>query len=277
MSANVPRYAVIGHPVAHSLSPRLHALFAAQTGIAQAYTTIDAAPEAFADTLRGFFAQGGRGANVTLPHKAAACALADVHSATARRLGVANVLTALPDGRIEGDSNDGEGMLAGMRRHAGIEPRGSEVLLLGAGGAARAAAFALLDGGIRGVTIANRTPERAQALAAALADAARVPVVRWEDLASRPPFDLIVNATSAGVQHAALALPSSLAHARTAAYDLSYGAAAQAFIDWARRAGCASACDGLGMLVETAAASFERWHGVRPDAYAALRSLRDRA
>jgi shikimate dehydrogenase len=277
MSANVPRYAVIGHPVAHSLSPRLHALFAAQTGIAQAYTTIDATPEAFADKLRGFFAQGGRGANVTVPHKAAACALADVHSATARRLGVANVLTVLPDGRIEADSNDGEGMLAGMRRHGGIEPHGSEVLLLGAGGAARAAAFALLDGGIRGVTIANRTPERAHALAAALADAAHVQVVRWEDLASRPPFDLIVNATSAGVQHAALALPSSLAHARTAAYDLSYGPAAQAFIAWARRAGCASASDGLGMLVETAAASFERWHGVRPDADAALRSLRDRS
>lgn len=272
MPAVVSRYAVIGHPVAHSLSPRLHALFAVQTGIALEYTAIDATPEAFADTVRTFFAHGGRGANVTLPHKGAAFAVADVHSAASRRLGVANVLTCLPDGRVEADSNDGAGMLTDMRGRCGIDPRGGGVVLLGAGGAARAAAFALLDAGIRGITIANRTAERAQTLARALDDA-RVQAIGWDDLDRRGPFDLIVNATSAGVQHAALALPPSLAQARTAAYDLSYGPAAQPFIDWARRAGCASAFDGLGMLVETAAASFERWHGVRPDADAALAEI----
>lgn len=273
MPAIVPRYAVFGHPIAHSLSPRLHALFAAQTGIALEYDAIDATPDAFADTVRTFFAQGGRGANVTLPHKAAAFALADVQTATAQRLGVANVLTRLPDGRIEDDSNDGAGMLADMRGRCGIDPRGSKVLLLGAGGAARAAAFALLDAGIRGITIANRTTERAHALAVALADAVRVRVVRWEDLESRRPFDLIVNATSAGVQRATLELPSSLAHARTATYDLSYGPAAQPFIGWATQAGCGCAFDGLGMLVETAAASFERWHGVRPNVDVALAKI----
>jgi len=270
MPAVVSRYAVIGHPVAHSLSPRLHALFAAQTGIALEYTAIDAAPGMFADTLRAFFAQGGHGANVTLPHKAAAFAFADVQTATAQRLGVANVLTALPDGRIEADSNDGAGMLVDMRGRCGIDPRGNAVLLLGAGGASRAAAFALLDAGVRSITIANRTTARAQALAAALADAARVQVVGWENLERCSPFDLIVNATSAGVQHAALTLPPSLVQASTAAYDLSYGPAARPFVDWARRAGCAAAFDGLGMLVETAAASFERWHRVRPDVDAAL-------
>jgi shikimate dehydrogenase len=183
------------------------------------------------------------------------------------------VLTALPDGRIEADSNDGAGMLADMRGRRGIDPRGCEALLLGAGGAARAVAFALLDAGVHGITIANRTVERAQVLAQVLDDAIRVRAVGLGGLQRRGPFDLIVNATSAGVRHAALALPPSLAHARKAAYDLSYGPSARPFIDWARRAGCASAFDGLGMLVETAAASFERWHGMRPDTEAALNEL----
>jgi len=273
MSAAVPRYAVIGHPIAHSLSPRLHALFSAQTGVALEYIAIDAAPGMFADTVHTFFARGGHGANITLPHKAAAFALADARTATAQRLGVANVLTSLPDGRTEADSNDGAGMLADMRGRRGIDPRGGEVLLLGAGGAARAAAFALLDAGIRRITIANRTVERAQALATALDDATRVRVVGLDDLARCGPFDLIVNATSAGVQHATLVLSATLAHARMAAYDLSYGPAARPFIEWAKGAGCRAAFDGLGMLVETAAASFERWHGLRPDVDAALAGI----
>lgn len=273
MSRSVSRCAVFGHPVAHSLSPRLHALFAAQTGVALEYVAIDTAPEAFAGAVRGFFAAGGRGANVTLPHKAAAFALADLRTATTRRLGVANVLTRLPDGRIEAGSNDGAGMLADLRGRCGFDPGGREVLLLGAGGAARAAAFALLDAGAGGLAIANRTVERAQVLAEALAEPERVRVVNWHALGQSRAFDLIVNATSAGVQHAALSLPPSLVNA-AAAYDLGYGPAAEPFVAWARDAGCAAAFDGLGMLVETAAASFERWHGVRPDVDAALRELR---
>lgn len=270
---SISRYAVFGHPVAHSLSPRLHALFAAQTGIALEYTAIDAAAGAFDDAVHGFFAAGGSGANVTLPHKGAAFALADTRTATAQRLGVANVLTRLPDGRIEADSNDGAGMLADMRAHCGIDPRGRKVLLLGAGGAARAAAIALLDAGVASLVIANRTLGRAQALVAALDDPARVGIARWEELARCEAFDVIVNATSAGVRHAELALPSSLASPRTAAYDLSYGEAARPFVAWAQNACCTVACDGLGMLVETAAASFERWHGVRPDGESARRAL----
>lgn len=273
MPAAVPRYAVFGHPIAHSLSPRLHALFAAQTGIALEYTAIDVAPEAFAGAVRDYFATGGRGANVTLPHKTAAFALADTHTPTAQRLGVANVLTALPDGRIEADSNDGAGMLADLRGRCGADLADRQVLLLGAGGAACAAAFALLDAGVAVLAIANRTAARAEALAEILADAARVHVLGWENLDRCGPFDLIVNATSAGVQHAALALPSALANARTFAYDLSYGPAARPFVEWAKAAGCASAFDGLGMLVETAAASFERWHGERPDVDAASKEL----
>jgi shikimate dehydrogenase len=270
----MPRYAVFGHPIAHSLSPRLHALFAEQTGIALEYTAIDVSPDEFGRALGEFFARGGHGANVTLPHKAAAFALADVHTPTAQRLGVANVLTLLPDGRVEADSNDGAGMIADMRGRFGCDPRGRGVLLLGAGGAARAAAFALLDAGARSLTLANRTPERARALVDALSEPGRARASAWAELGHRGPFDLVVNATSAGVQHAALALPSSLVQAHTFAYDLSYGPAARPFVAWAQAAGCAAVFDGLGMLVETAAASFERWHGVRPDADAALKAIR---
>jgi shikimate dehydrogenase len=267
----IPRYAVLGHPIAHSLSPRLHAIFSAQTGIVLEYVALDAEPDDFAQAVRGFFAGGGCGANVTLPHKAAAFALAEVRTPLAQRLGVANVLTRLPDGRLEADSNDGAGLLTDLRRRCGIEPRGCDVLLLGAGGAARAAALALLDAGVRRLTIANRTFERAQALADGVAGPVRV--VRRDALDRLEACDLVVNATSAGVLHAGLALPASLADAHTTAYDLSYGPAAQPFLQWAREAGCKAAFDGLGMLVETAAASFQRWHGVRPDADAALRAL----
>jgi shikimate dehydrogenase len=267
----VCRYAVFGHPVAHSLSPRLHALFAAQCGIALEHVAIDTAPDRFVDDARAFFAAGGRGANVTLPHKAAAFEFADVRTPTAQRLGVANVLTRLPDGRIEADSNDGGGMLADMHGRCEIDPRGRDVVLLGAGGAARAAAFALLDAGVKNLVIANRTFERARALADALSGPVRV--LRWDALDRSGAFDLIVNATSAGIQQAALALPPSLFHAGSIAYDLSYGAAAQPFLDWARGTDCAAAFDGLGMLVETAAASFERWHGVWPDSRRALEAI----
>lgn len=272
MSA-VPRYAVFGHPIAHSLSPRLHALFAAQTGRALAYVTLDATPAAFTSAMREFFAGGASGANVTLPHKSAACALADVHTPTAHRLGVANVLTLLPDGRLEADSNDGAGMLADLSGRCGVDPRNREVLLLGAGGAARAAAFALLDAGVARLTIANRTEARARRLEEVLAAPRRVRVLAWDQLAAAGAFALVINATSAGVQRAELALPASLISAQTFAYDLSYGPAAQPFVAWAHAAGCGAASDGLGMLVATAAASFLRWHGVQPDLAAALRAL----
>lgn len=276
MPRRLPRFAVFGHPIAHSLSPRLHALFAAQTGIVLDYVAIDVAPDAFAAGVREFLAAGGVGANVTLPHKAAAFELADVTTPVARRLGVANVLTRLADGRLEADSNDGAGLLADLRR-IGTGLRGRDVLLLGAGGAARASAFALLDAGVARLVIANRTQARAQALADDLAQSTRVQVLAWERLDAAAPCGLLVNATSAGVRHADLKLPTTLVDAHSVAYDLSYGPAAQAFVDWARAAGCAAAADGLGMLVETAAASFERWHGVRPDVAAALRSLRERS
>jgi shikimate dehydrogenase len=164
-------------------------------------------------------------------------------------------------------------MIADLRGRLGADPGGRDVLLLGAGGAARAAAFALLDAGARSLMVANRTPARAQELVDALREPERAHALEWAALDRCAGFDLIVDATSAGVQQAALALPRCLVKTRTFAYDLSYGRAARTFVEWAQAAGC-TAMDGLGMLVETAAASFERWHGVRPDANAALKAIR---
>ena len=267
-------YALFGHPVAHSLSPRIHAAFAKQTGIAMDYVAIDAAPEAFADALAAFAASGGSGANITLPHKIDALALCSDVSARARRCGAVNTLIRTDTG-WRGDNTDGAGLVRDLTGREQHDLRERRALLLGAGGAAAGIAPALLDAGIRELVIVNRTPERADALADAMGVPGRVHSRYWNDLRNLGNFDLIVNATSAARTHEALGLPFALAYRNTVAVDLGYGDAAVDFLAWARSAGCADAIDGLGMLVEQAAESFEIWHGVRPQTdpvYARLRS-----
>jgi len=268
------QFAVFGHPVAHSLSPRIHQAFAQQSGIALEYRAIDATPEAFAAAVRGFFAAGGAGANVTLPHKGAAFALADERSEAATRAGSANVLSPLPGGRLAAHNTDGAGLLRDLTERHGADLRGRDALLLGAGGAARSAAWALLDAGVETLTIVNRTPETADALADAIGEPARVHTRYWDDLANLGSYDLILNATSAGVLGGGLALPMSLVGARASCYDLAYGAAAVGFIAWATAAGARHAWDGLGMLVEQAAEAFALWHGTRPDTEPVYQALR---
>lgn len=274
MTADASRFAVFGHPIAHTLSPRIHHLFGAQLGIPVDYQAIDAAPDGFAAAVQAFFAGGGRGANVTLPHKRAAFGLAQVHSRAAERVGTANVLTPAADGTLHAHNTDGDGLVRDLAERHQVDLRGRETLLLGAGGAAHGVAWALLDAGVDGLTIVNRTAETANALADRLGEPGRARTRYWEDLDSIGSFDLVVNATSAGVQGQSLALPFSLAGARALCYDLSYGAAATPFLAWARAADARHAFDGLGMLVETAADAFELWHGKRPDTEPVYRELR---
>jgi shikimate dehydrogenase len=271
------RYAVFGHPVAHSLSPRIHAAFGSQHGIALEYTAIDAAPDAFAATLERFAAEGGAGANVTLPLKEQAFALAATLSARARRAGAVNTLVRDGD-RWHGDNTDGAGLVRDLTDRHGLDLRGRRVLLLGAGGSARGVAPALLDAGVLEMVIVNRTPERADALCDVLGEPARAVSRYWEDLHDLGDFELIVNSTSAGRQpDAAFSLPLSLVNSMTTAVDLTSGDAAIAFLAWARAARCRNSVDGLGMLVEQAAESFERWHGVRPDTAPVYAALRERS
>lgn len=267
------RYAVFGHPIGHSLSPAIHRAFGAQCGIALEYTAIDAPPESFADAMHRFLASA-HGANVSLPHKAAAFALADDRSAAAIRSSSANVLTRHADGRLAAHNTDGAGLVRDLTDRQQCELRGRRVLLLGAGGAARGVAWDLLDAGVEELTIANRTPDTAAALAGALG-VTRARARYWQDLAELGSFDLIVHATSAGVLGQPLTLPPGLVNPQTVGYDLSYGKGARAFLEWLQGAGAKAACDGLGMLVEQAADAFALWHDVRPQTdpvYAQLRA-----
>ena len=269
-----PQFAVFGHPISHSLSPAIHQAFAQQCGIELEYRAIDVPPAGFADAVRRFFADGGRGANVTLPHKAAAFALADKHSVAATRAGTANVLTRLDDGRLAAHNTDGDGMVRDLAERHEVDLRGRDTLLLGAGGAARGVAWPLLDAGVQSLTIVNRSPAAADALADAIGEPARVRTRYWDDLATIGSFDLIVNATSAGVLGGGLQLPLSLVGARATCYDLAYGSAAIGFLAWAKAAGARYAWDGLGMLVEQAAEAFALWHGRRPDTEPVYQALR---
>ena len=263
-------FAVFGRPIAHSLSPAIHAAFARQAGIDMDYVAIDAP-----DLDTALTAFDGDGGNVTLPHKQHAAELCTSLGERALRSGVVNTLSRV-DGGWHGDNTDGVGLVRDLTGRHRLDLRGRRTLLLGAGGGARGVAPALLDAGIAELFIVNRTAGRTDALADSLGEPARVHPRHFEDLKSLGEFDLVVNATSA-TRHGDLPfLPISLVGRRTTAVDLSYGEAAIPFLAWARAAAAHEAIDGLGMLVEQAAESFHLWHGVRPDTHAVYAALRER-
>jgi len=265
------RYAVIGNPVTHSLSPRIHGEFARACGQDIEYTRIEAPLEAFAATVERFRRAGGKGLNVTLPFKGEAFRYCDRASERARLAQAVNTLVFGED--AFGDTTDGIGLVTDLQANLGLELRGLRVLLLGAGGAAQGVVGALLEAGVGGLVIANRTPAKAEALAtrhAALAPG-KVSAGAYEALEGAS-FDLVVNATSAGLQGALPALPAGVLREGVLAYDMMYGRET-AFLQAAKAAG-ARTSDGLGMLVEQAAASFALWRGVRPQTRAVLAGLR---
>lgn len=261
------RYAVIGHPVAHSKSPWIHAQFARATGEAIEYGAIDAPADGFVREVEKFRAAGGKGLNVTLPFKGEAfryCA------GTTERAAAAQAVNTLLLDRAQpfGDNTDGVGLLRDLTVNLGRSLAGAQVLLLGAGGAAQGVLAPLAQAGVASIVIANRTPARARALAV------RVPGVAacgFDTLDGRA-FDLVVNATAAGLDGELPRLPQGLFRPGALAYDMLYGRDTE-FLAMARAAG-AAACDGLGMLVEQAAESFLVWRGVRPDTRTVLAVLR---
>lgn len=268
-------YAVFGHPVAHSLSPQIHAAFARQTGIDLRYDAIDATLETFFDALEAFAAAGGQGANITLPLKESAFALSATTTDRARRAGAVNTLARTGD-QWHGDNTDGAGLVRDLTERHGLDLRQRRTLMIGAGGAARGIAPSLLDAGIGELYIVNRTPERADALVDTLGQPGRVHARYLADLPALGDFGLLINATSAARGGQLPRLPMSLLGPRSAAVDLSYGEAAIPFLAWARAAGALEAVDGLGMLVEQAAESFALWHGVRPQTDAVYDALHAR-
>jgi len=255
------RYAVFGNPIGHSKSPRIHAAFAEQTGESLRYEAIEAPRSDFAGAWRAFVAAGGKGANVTVPFKQEAFALAEVLSPRARLAGAVNTLMVGRDGRLYGDTTDGVGLVRDLEAHA-APLRGARVLLLGAGGASRGVIEPLLEAGAGSLTIANRTVAKAEELAALFAGNGKVSGCGFGDVAG--PFDLVINATSASLTGDLPPLPDDLFAADGLAYDMMYAAEPTVFLRWAAERG-ARTVDGLGMLIEQAAESFWLWRQVRPE------------
>lgn len=267
------RYAVIGHPISHSKSPLIHSRFAAQTRQDMIYEALLAPLDDFAGSVRTFIAAGGRGANVTVPFKEQAWQLATRLTPRAQAAGAVNTLS-FENGEILGDNTDGTGLTRDIRDHLATHIAGQRVLLLGAGGAARGCLLPLLDERPARLTLANRTPARAAALVDEFARHTPAGIVfehRAID-ALNGPYDLIINATAAGLSDQALALPDSLFTPQTLAYDMLYGRDT-AFLQQARRCGARTA-DGLGMLIEQAAEAFYIWRGLRPDTASLRTELR---
>ncbi|MES0875415.1 shikimate dehydrogenase [Sinimarinibacterium thermocellulolyticum] len=265
------RYAVIGQPVAHSKSPAIHARFARQTGQTLAYEAIEVAPERLAEHLAELHAKGYAGLNVTLPHKIAVMALCEAVSERAQRAGAVNTLIRTDTG-WRGDNTDGEGFIRDLQR-LGIAVAGRRVLVLGAGGAARGILEPLLAQRPAELVVSNRNPWKPEALAEDFKALGTV-VPRTHLSLKGDRFDLIVNATSAGHQGRMIALPGQLLATGGDAYDLSYGAAFTPFREWAQSQGAARIADGLGMLVEQAAAAFALWRGQRPQTAPVIEALR---
>jgi shikimate dehydrogenase len=262
------RYAVLGHPIAHSRSPQIHRWFAAATGQDLSYEALDAGADegSFRRTLDAFRAAGGRGVNVTLPYKLAALQAADGASEEARLAGAANTLK-FECGRIEARNTDGIGLVRDIEVNCHVALARRRVLLLGAGGAARGLVLPLARAGASAVVVANRTAGKAQALAGELsahAGATALEAMALDDLGRAGAFDVVLNATSASLSGAALDLPASAFAADALAYDLVYGQGLTPFLRGARAAGVKRLADGCGMLVEQAAEAFAWWRGVRP-------------
>ena len=261
------RYAVFGHPVSHSLSPKIHALFAAQTAQDMTYAAICAPLDGFAGAVHGFIeADGGvaKGANVTVPFKLEAFRLADVLTPCAAAAGAVNTLSFTADG-MHGDNTDGAGLVRDLTANLGVSLAGLRILVLGAGGAAQGVILPLREQNPAELFIANRTADKAQKLAAVFG----VTGGGFDEL-NQHTFDLVINATSAGLSGAVLPAPSFLPNAL--AYEMVYGLQT-AFMQAARAAG-AHVADGLGMLVEQAAEAFFVWRGVRPETAPVLAALR---
>lgn len=270
-SAMTDRYAVIGHPIAHSKSPAIHTAFARQTGQDIVYEAILAPLDGFAAAVAAFRAAGGKGMNVTVPFKLEALALADEPSERARLAGAANTLRFDADGMFA-DNTDGVGLVRDLAGRLGVVLAGRRVLILGAGGAARGVILPLLEEKPALAAIANRTPEKAAALAARFASFGNLAAGGFDDFAGGA-FDVVINATSASLGGAGLALPTGLFAPGALAYDMVYGQGETPFLRAARRLGAARVADGLGMLVEQAAESFFLWRGVRPETAPVLAML----
>ena len=265
-------YCVFGNPIAHSKSPAIHAAFAAQTGQRLRYEARLAPVDDFSGAVAAFAREGGRGANVTVPFKEDAFRFATRRTPRAEAAGAVNLLVFEGDG-IVSDNSDGAGLLRDLEHNLGFRLAGRSVLLLGAGGAARGALAPLLAARPATLALANRTPEKARALAATFAAHGPVEGLAFAALAGRQ-YVVIFNATAASLAGELPPLPDGLLAPAGLAYDMMYGRGTTPFLAWAAAQGAGQCADGLGMLVEQAAEAFRVWRGILPDSAPVLAALR---
>jgi shikimate dehydrogenase len=263
----VARYGVVGDPIEHSQSPRIHQAFALATGQRLSYDKYHVTSENFASFVRDFFAEGGSGLNITVPHKIAAAELADALTLRARTAGAVNTLLHTPDGRLLGDNTDGAGLIADLARlRAPVV--GARIVIIGAGGAVRGILGPLLDQQPAEIWIANRSVERAERLAEEFNSTPRPTQIRTCSLIALSEVscaDLLLQATPLGLQGQLPDLPHSLVNTHSFAYDLGYSDQLTPFESWALAQGVGTVTSGIGMLIEQAAEAFFVWRGVRPD------------
>lgn len=266
------RYAVMGNPITHSKSPRIHTLFAQQTGQRLEYSAIQVDVGGFSQAVGQFDANGGKGLNITVPFKQEAWQRVTERSERAERAGAVNTIKFDGD-RLIGDNTDGVGLVNDLTINNQIEIKAKRILLMGAGGAARGVLAPLLAQQTALVVIANRTVDKAVELATAFTDLGHIKGVGYDDLVDMQ-FDIIINATAASLQGKLPPLPQSILAEEACCYDMMYGAEPTPFMQWAIEQGAVKVLDGLGMLVEQAAESFLIWRGIRPDSSAIIKTLR---
>jgi shikimate dehydrogenase len=265
-------YCVIGNPVAHSQSPRIHTLFAEQTGRAVTYTREALDLKTFETDIAELFSDGLHGCNVTVPFKERALNVCAHLSERAQEAQAANTLIREADGRLRGDNTDGVGLARDLTHNHGVTLSGARILIAGAGGAARGIVRPLLDASPEAVVISNRTPSKADDLATAFAAAGPVSSLAYDALPAQP-FDVLINATSTSLSGAVPPIPDHCLGADSVLYDLMYAKTPTAYLRWGQDAGASRLIDGIGMLVEQAAESFYLWEGVRPDTAPVIEAL----
>jgi len=269
----IDRYGVMGYPVSHSRSPVIHRLFAIQTDQTLQYELLQVTPEKLGVAVRQFQRTGGKGLNITVPHKTEITKMCDQLSERASTAGAANTLS-FREGEIHGENTDGIGLLRDLVINLGITLEDANILILGAGGATRGIVGPLLEMQPASLCIANRTVDKAQVLADHFSRSGPVSACRFSVVPVEEKYDLIINATSAGVTGDAPPYPATAVSRSTLCYDLSYGLKPTPFSVWAREQGAEKSVMGWGMLVEQAAESFHIWRGVRPETEPVLKQMK---
>ena len=265
-------YAVMGNPISHSKSPSIHTLFAQQTQQSILYTAIHVDLGGFKQAVGNFAATGGKGLNITVPFKQEAWELVSERSERAERAGAVNTIK-IEDGALFGDNTDGVGLVNDLTQNHSIDLKDKNILLMGAGGAARGVLIPLLEQNPGSLFIANRTPDKAKDLADDFSDLGNVKGGGYEAI-SDLTFDVVINATAASLQGDLPPLPDTLLDDNASCYDMMYSAKPTPFMQWATSHKAEKVLDGLGMLVEQAAESFFIWRGVKPETKAVIVKLR---